>query len=79
MARSNSPFKTFRVVALDGVAKRLPLHAGGSRRLADGHSPKRVSNPQHAPAGAVVLLRPRKSQQPFPTVKIVSNFRPAPP
>jgi hypothetical protein len=68
----------FRVIALDGVAKRLPLHARRPRRRADRHAPERMSNPQHATARSIVLLRPRKPKQRFLAVKILSNFCSAP-
>jgi hypothetical protein len=68
----------FCVIPLDGVAKRLPFHACRLRRRANRHASKRMSNSQHATARPIVLLRPRKPQQPFLAVKIATNFCSAP-
>ena len=66
------------IVALDGVAQRLPLHASGPRRRADGHPAERMGNAKHTAARPIVLLRPRKPQQRFLAAKILSHFCPAP-
>jgi hypothetical protein len=57
-----------------GVAKRLPLHASGSRRLADRHSPKRMGNAKHATARPVVLLRPRSRASKHLWIGVISEW-----
>ena len=68
----------FCVVALDGVAQRLPLHARCPRRRVDRHPAQNMRDPQHAAARPIVFLRPREPQERFHAVEIASHFRLAP-